>query len=52
MILLRDDPIISCIMRTGYPPWMLYADAEDIIDADYEEINDEYDEEEEEDDDE
>ena len=42
MTLLRDDPIISCIMRTGYPPW---------IDADYEEINDEYDEEEDEEDD-
>lgn len=19
---LRDDPIIACIERTGYPPWM------------------------------
>lgn len=19
---LRDDPIIRCIERTGYPPWM------------------------------
>lgn len=26
---LKDDPIISSIERTGYPPW---------IDADYEEI--------------
>ena len=21
MILIPDDPIISCAMRTGYPPW-------------------------------
>jgi hypothetical protein len=19
---IRDDPIISCMERTGYPPWM------------------------------
>ena len=19
---IPDDPIIACIMRTGYPPWM------------------------------
>lgn len=28
MILIPDDPIISSILRTGYPPW---------IDADWEE---------------
>ena len=22
MILIPDDPIISCIERTGYPPWL------------------------------
>jgi hypothetical protein len=22
MILISDDPIIACIERTGYPPWM------------------------------
>lgn len=22
MILIPDDPIISCIERTGWPPWM------------------------------
>lgn len=21
MILIRDDPIVRCIERTGYPPW-------------------------------
>ena len=47
MILIPDDPIIRCMERTGYPPWMLYANTEEIIDADFEEI-----EEQEEDDDE
>lgn len=37
MILLRDDPIISSMERTGYPPWM-DDNAEEIIDADFEEI--------------
>ena len=22
MMLIPDDPIISCIERTGFPPWM------------------------------
>ena len=22
MILIADDPIIRCIERTGYPPWL------------------------------
>ena len=22
MILIPDDPIIACIERTGFPPWM------------------------------
>lgn len=22
MVLIPDDPIIACIERTGYPPWM------------------------------
>ena len=25
---LRDDPIIRCIERTGYPPWMQDEDEE------------------------
>jgi hypothetical protein len=37
--LIPDDPIISCMERTGYPPW---------IDADFEEINEDETEEEEE----
>lgn len=24
MIQIPDDPIISCVERTGYPPWMVY----------------------------
>lgn len=39
MRLIPDDPIISAIMRTGYPPW---------IDADFEEMEEELDEEDEE----
>ena len=27
---IPDDPIISCMEQTGYPPW---------IDADWEEVN-------------
>ena len=26
---LRDDPIIRCIERTGYPPWMQDEEEED-----------------------
>lgn len=27
---IPDDPIIACMERTGYPPWMLrYGDDED-----------------------
>lgn len=29
MWLIADDPIISCIERTGYPPWMQDEDDED-----------------------
>lgn len=36
MILLPDDPIISCIMRTGYPPWIDANEADDE-DDDYDE---------------
>lgn len=39
MRLIPDDPIISAMMRTGYPPW---------IDADFDEIEEELDEEDEE----
>lgn len=41
MRLIPDDPIISAMMRTGYPPW---------VDADFEEIEEELDEDEEEED--
>ena len=34
MQLIPDDPIVRCIERTGYPPW---------IDADYEETDEEVD---------
>lgn len=35
MVIPPDDPIIACMMRTGYPPWMqndpgtLYDDDDD-----------------------
>lgn len=29
---IPDDPIIACIERTGFPPWMA-ADAEEASDA-------------------
>ena len=29
---IPDDPIISCIERTGYPPWMQDDDSEDFFD--------------------
>lgn len=34
MILLRDDPIIACIERTGYPPWMQDEEDEEEEDED------------------
>jgi hypothetical protein len=30
MMLIPDDPIISCMERTGYPPWMQDDDDEDM----------------------
>lgn len=30
MYLIPDDPIISCMERTGYPPWMQDDDDEDM----------------------
>ena len=32
MVLIRDDPIIRCIERTGYAPWISEDDDEDIHD--------------------
>lgn len=29
MIPIPDDPIISCMERTGYPPWIAYSDEYD-----------------------
>jgi hypothetical protein len=26
---IRDDPIISCMERTGYPPWMQQSGEDD-----------------------
>lgn len=26
---IPDDPIIACMMRTGYPPWMREEDDDD-----------------------
>ena len=36
---IPDDPIIACIERTGYPPWMQgdWEDEEEDTDADDEE---------------
>ena len=30
MYQIPDDPIISCMERTGYPPWMQDDDDEDM----------------------
>ena len=30
---LPDDPIIACMMRTGYPPWFQYFEEGDDNDA-------------------
>lgn len=35
MELIPDDPIIACIERTGYPPWMQGDDDTDYADEDY-----------------
>lgn len=37
---IPDDPIIACIERTGYPPWM----QEDWDDDDWDDDEDWYDE--------
>ena len=29
MELIKDDPIISCIERTGYPPWFEEGDEDE-----------------------
>lgn len=37
MKLIPDDPIVACMMRTGYPPWMQdggYEDEEQEEDED------------------
>ena len=46
MIDIPDDPIIRCMERTGYPPWMQAWDDEDEEDNEEEE---EYEDEEEDD---
>lgn len=36
MFALKDDPIISCMLVSGYPPWMLgRQDDEEDEDRDY-----------------
>ncbi len=34
---IPDDPIIACIERTGYPPWMQDDNCNDDYDEDFEE---------------
>lgn len=34
MILIPDDPIIRCIERTGYPPWIHDEEEDDEEDQD------------------
>ena len=41
MELLPDDPIISCMERTGYPPWYFYCEPEEEGEEDEEEDEDE-----------
>ncbi len=44
MTLIPDDPIISCMERTGYPPWWHQPDYPDWLfteDSDYPEYYDE-----------
>lgn len=36
MIPIPDDPIVSCMERTGYPPWWDYYDEENDTDDDEE----------------
>lgn len=33
MIQIPDDPIIDCMLRTGYPPWMQEEEPEDDEDC-------------------
>lgn len=40
MIFIPDDPIIACIERTGYPPWMQDDDPVGVPDRDLEEDED------------
>ena len=44
MELLRDDPIISSILRTGYPPWIDDVDDFDEDDDEDFEENENFDE--------
>jgi len=37
MYLIPDDPIISCMERTGFPPWMQDDDDDDDEDKEDEE---------------
>lgn len=40
MELIRDDPIIAHIMKTGYPPWVFDpAPRRDDDDEDFEEVD-------------
>ena len=40
MYLIPDDPIISCIERTGFPPWM---QDDDPVGVPYRDLDDEED---------
>lgn len=46
MLQIPDDPIISCMERTGYPPWFIYPEygANDEVDEEDDQIEPEEDE--------
>lgn len=35
MILIKDDPIVACIERTGYAPWAQDEESEDEEDDEW-----------------
>ena len=42
MPLIPDDPVISCIERTGYPPWFFYKSDDEEDDEWEDEADDVY----------
>ena len=47
MELIPDDPIVACMLRTGYPSWMLGYDYEEEEEEEREEEEEEEEEDEE-----